>query len=220
MSKPNALLHVAVIPDGTRRWAQDHGKSLGEAYEQVAKVLVCLSNVAYRHGVRSLSIYTLSNNNLHRSAEDLEVTFASHIRIFREVLPDLVARWNAHVFHTGDVSCLPKEYVTAINDVCRNSYKTEGKKEIYICAGYSAEWELRNGSEAAHQAMSEVARPVPYDIDMLIRTGGEVRLSGFLPLQLQYAELFFLKKLFPDITEDDIEGAIGGYYSRERRFGR
>ena len=74
--------------------------------------------------------------------------------------------------------------------------------------------------EAAHQAVSEVARPVPYDIDMLIRTGGELRLSDFLPLQLQYAELFFLKKLFPDITGDGIEGAIGEYYSRERRFGR
>ena len=210
----NSLQHVALIPDGIRRWARSKGVSLDRAYNQVSTALSNISDAVYTHGAKSLSVYVLSKSNLQRNSAELDLTFASHIRIFREVLPYLVDKWQVRVFHTGDATCVPPEYMSALQEVCVDSCKRRNNREIYICAGYSVDWELNNGHGLAF------TRHVPHQIDMLIRTGGEQRLSGFLPLQLQYAEFFFLQKFFPDVNGNDIDTAIQEFYKRDRRFGR
>lgn len=212
------MRHIALIPDGIRRWSRLHNVGLDHAYCAVSRVLVDISDTIFAHEADSLSVYVLSKQNLTRSSNDLALTFSSHIRIFETVLPRLAAKWNARIIHVGDRGLLPGNYLRALDGVCDFSNPFCGRKEIYICAGYSVDWEIAtfwNGNTDHEKGCQ-----VPHAIDLLIRTGGEVRLSGFLPIQLQYAELCFMQKLFPDTTSADVEDAMAQYYTRNRRFGR
>jgi undecaprenyl pyrophosphate synthase len=213
------LRNVALIPDGNRRWARRENVSLDQAYDAVAQTLRRISAAIFQHNVESLSVYILSKDNLDRDPTELIYTFRSHIRILRNVLPELAIQWQAHVFHIGDDSILPTDYKDALNDVRLFSEQTSGLRRIYLYAGYSVGWELSYILELQSQKVG-IHQNVPGDIDLLIRSGGEKRLSGFCPIQVQYAEFFFLEKLFPDIETEDIEQVIQEYYSRNRRFGK
>jgi undecaprenyl pyrophosphate synthase len=208
---------VALIPDGTRRWARKNGVPLADAYEAVSSALARTGTALFRHNLSSVSIYALSAANLRRKPDELFMTFASHTKVINGVLVELARDWRAQILHVGDGALLPAEYNEALEQACRKTVQYSGKRTLYICAGYSVEWELAFRSNTAHSNGWQAT--VPASLDMLIRTGGELRLSGFLPLQLQYAELFFLPKLFPDTGSEDIEQAIRDYHRRERRFG-
>jgi undecaprenyl pyrophosphate synthase len=209
--------HFALIPDGVRRWSVRHSVSLEIAYEAVVGALTQLSDTVFAHEIGTLSVYVLSKHNLLRTSDELAATIRSHIRIFQGVLPLLAKKWEATIYHIGDVNSLPGEYGLALRNACEESHSPSSKRKIYIYAGYGAEWELdarlRGDANGFHCSL-------PDDVDLLLRTGGELRLSGFLPIQLRYAELFFLEKLFPDTQSVDVERVIQAYGERERRFGR
>jgi len=213
------LRHFALIPDGIRRWAVQNSVSVEAAYDAVAAALIRISDTVFAHDIVHFSVYVLSKNNLRRQADELDATLRSHIRIFRDVLPLLAHRWNARVRHVGDPTILPADYADALQQVCETKLMKPPSRIIYICAGYSLDWELSERL-CASEKRDKSDCVLPADVDLLLRTGGEMRLSGFLPLQLQYAELFFVDKLFPDLESEDVESVIRAYGRRERRFGR
>ena len=213
--------HVALIPDGIRRWAWSHHVGLDGAYQRVTEVIEEIGTTLFGWGVETLSVYVLSRENLWRDPEDLRSTFEAHIRMFREVIPALANRWAARVTHVGDSTLLPPCYVDALVMAGRMTEDGHKPRRLYLCAGYSAEWEIAT-ARSRWSNPDEMIKylPIPHPIDMLIRTGGEIRTSGFLPLQLRYAEMFFLPNLFPDTSRIDIEHALQQFGRRQRRFGR
>lgn len=210
----NKLRSVAIIPDGNRRWAIRQGASVEAAYDAVARTIDQVSTAFLHYDVEELSIFALSKNNLKRDASELRLTFRSHIRLINEVLPSLVEMWDAHLFHVGDLSMLPDDYANALTSVVEHSGKLKGARRFYLYAGYDREWE-----ESQKDLNGHALGTAPRNIDLLLRTGGEYRLSGFTPRALEYAELFFIDTLFPDLDSSRIDEIVRDFYFRHRRFG-
>jgi undecaprenyl diphosphate synthase len=207
------LAHVGLIPDGLRRWAKDNDATLLEAYlrgaQKVTEILLALQ----RNGVRTVSVYNLSRANLARNCDELDAVYAASTHFFTALIPTYFDRAACSVRLHGDRKLLPHNYVTAAQDLeatmCGSDFR------INILAAYDAYDELRTAHQRAQCEGCDItaALDIP-NIDMVIRTTPEPLLSGFLPLQTQYAQLMFLPTPLNELNEQDIDGLIAAY----RRF--
>jgi undecaprenyl diphosphate synthase len=214
---------VGIIPDGNRRWAKKNNLALDVAYwitmQKIAESVDCLFDL----GMLSVSIFLLSKDNLGRPNNDLLAVIGAEERFFRELLPDLKRKHNASVFHAGKQSLLPVNYNALLQRICDHQcdhLKTE--RSIFLCAAYDPIDELLDNYHLIATNPENVVSAlwVPHMIDIIIRTGGDCRFSGFLPLQCKYAEFFFEDYLFPEITRQRIEDILIRFIKRERRLGR
>lgn len=180
-------------------------------------------DVLIKSGALSVSVYLLSKDNIKRKRDDLEAVLQAEQRFFKEILPILREKHNLKVFHAGDQRLLPRVYVEILQEICEvdDSCRTE-LPSLFLCAGYDPKDEilhyLSNGIAYSEEVVNKLW--VPHYIDLVIRTGGDQRISGFLPLQCNYAELFFEPYFFPDINRERIEAIVNLYHSRQRRFGK
>lgn len=221
--------HVAIIMDGNRRWAKERklpayaGHRAGyEAFRRVS--LWCLDQ-----GVKVLTIFAFSTENWSRPKP--EVGYLLKLLKFalrREV--DFFDKRNVRLNVLGRISDFPKEMQRLINDALE---KTKGntKAVLNVALNYGGRAEIVDAAKkmiARHIPASRITErlfgkflysPQLPDPDLIIRTSGELRLSGFLLWESAYAELFFSKKYWPDFTPADLEKAIGEYQGRQRRFG-
>ncbi|MET7728613.1 polyprenyl diphosphate synthase [Streptomyces mirabilis] len=225
--------HVAVIMDGNRRWAGAHGLPADQGHRAGERAVMRLVIAALRLGIRHLSIYTFSTENWNRSQEELAALF--------DAMADFVARGIEWLHGLGvqvrwcgrrdriDPSLASSiallESVTSNNDVLT----------LTVCLDYGGREELAAAARAlAAEAVADTLRPedigpadlarhlyVPElpDVDLLIRTSGEQRISNFLPWHLAYAELLFDPTLWPDFDLARLREAVTAYAGRERRFG-
>ncbi len=223
----NIPRHVGIIMDGNRRWATKRLLPAPAGHSAGLKRMVALAERAKELGVRYLTVYALSTENLMRPKDELEKMYELIRKHFCECVEKLVSK-GARVKIIGDLSLLPDDVRVIIET---NAAKSPDKADFtFIMAlGYGARNEIvraaniaaESGVRVDEQAFSRLLYTdgVP-DPDFIIRTGGELRLSNFLLWQAAYAELYFTDALFPDFTDDKFERAIGDYSARTRRFGK
>ena len=196
---------VGIIPDGNRRYAKKHGIGLEEAYEKAIKVMEKTIKFFYtRANVKYFIIYGLSSDNFRkRKEEELYPYLRTVLRFYRE-------HKDYNVKFIGNIKELPEWFKRYINT---GRYRLRFP-EIYVLFNYSSKEDIKGCKEKRRLLLEQVP-----DVDILIRTS-ERRISGFVPYKLDYAEFFFIDKLWPEITERDLMEVVVDFLSRERRFGK
>ncbi len=219
--------HVGIIMDGNRRWAKRRLMPPASGHSAGLNRMVALAEKAKAVGVKYLTVYALSTENLSRPKDELDKMFALIRKQYSSCL-DKLLKVGARVKVIGDLSLLPADVQKLIEDGLKKS--PESADFTFIMAlGYGARSELVRAANLAVEAGKSVTEEelssllytasLP-DPDLIIRTGGEKRLSNFLLWQAAYAELYFSDVLFPDFTDEEFDGAIADYSSRDRRFGK
>lgn len=203
-------MHVGLIPDGMRRWAKTNGTTLAEAYlrgaEKVADILVRLQ----QNGVRTVSVYNLSRANLARSDAELTPIYDASVQFFTTFLPARFDPSTCSVRVHGDRSLLPEPYLAAANDI-EEAMHGDGFR-INMLAAYDAGDELRAAHARAQHDGTDITTAFDIgDVDLIIRTTPEQLLSGFLPMQSQYAMLVFLSTALNDLDDRSIDELIANY---------
>ncbi|OAN38115.1 undecaprenyl diphosphate synthase family protein [Mycolicibacterium iranicum] len=211
--------HVGLIPDGLRRWADANGTTLTESYLRGARKVVELLLALKRNDVQTVSVYNLSRANLARPSAELGAVYAASIEFFTELIPAHFDLGDCTVRLHGDRSLLPAEYVAAAQAL--EAATTDGGFRINILAAYDAVDELRAAHARAQREGCDIAAAfdIP-EVDLVIRTTSEPLLSGFLPLQSQYAELVFLTTPLNDLTAERIDDLIAEHRQFPQLRGR
>lgn len=213
--------HIGLIPDGNRRWAQANGLSYAEAYRRgMEKIVECLETwLAW--GISTLSVYLLSRDNLARDAAELQPILAAEEWGLAELLPRLKAGFGARFVHAGRADLLPPSLLWALTGLCTDGGGDATGPTVNLCLGYDAADEIEQALRRAPQpAAFRDYLWVPGRVDLVLRTGSQQRLSGFLPLQSQYAEFIFEPYNFPDITPARLQAALDTFARRQRTYGR
>ena len=220
---------IGVIVDGNRRWAKENGLPLLKGHEAGYKKLRELVRWAYDAGVKYVIAYVFSSENWNRASEEVSYLMRLAERVCWRDLPELKEE-NVRIRVIGDrarvsqkmqilIEHAEKEtaFSTGLTLVLAFSYG--GRDEILqavnrIVAEERAAVSITHDEFARYLWTTDIPDP-----ELIIRTSGEKRLSGFLPWQAVYSELFFLDKLWPDLTEEDLLQVFEEYGKRERRFG-
>ena len=223
----NIPRHVAVIMDGNGRWAKKRLMPRTFGHNAGMNAMIAMARKAKRMGVRYLTVYALSTENLSRPQEELDGLYNLFRKYFTKNVKDLYAE-GAAVRVIGDITALPEDVQDLIVKWIANS-PADAQFFVILALNYGARAEI---TRAVNAAISRGERVEEGDVsalldtkdfpdpDLIIRTGGELRLSNFLLWQAAYAELYFTDVLFPDFDEKQFEKAIKDYSSRNRRFGK
>jgi len=224
-------MHVAVIMDGNGRWAKQRGLSRLAGHREGAKAVRRVVRAAPALGIRTLTLYAFSADNWHRPSTEVQ----GLMRLFEAYLRREVARCRENGVRLnviGRRDRLPERVVAAI--VAAERATTGGSTlHLRIAVDYSAREALvgatrllpAGGASSAQELARALGRaihsdPLAPDVDLLVRTSGEQRLSDFLLWECAYAELVFAQVLWPDFGRAELEAALTEYRTRERRFGR
>lgn len=226
--------HIAVIMDGNGRWARRQGHQRTDGHvagvETVRRVIECSARI----GVRYLTLYAFSTENWNRPREEVDMLWNLIISVLEKETPGLIKN-NVRLLTIGDTDRLPESSRRTLEECIARTSHCTGLQTI-IALSYSSRWEItraarllaeeaRNGSldpDRIDEKMfaSRLTTAAIPDPDLLIRTGGEVRVSNFLLWQIAYSELYFTDVYWPDFSEADLLAAIADYQSRERRYGK
>jgi undecaprenyl diphosphate synthase len=227
------LRHLAIIPDGNRRWARRCGLPPDQGHVRgFLEVTPALLGALWDRGIYATTLWLFSTENWRRPGAEVRSLMEIFIRLLEGLLPTALAR-SVRLQHMGRKDRLPG----ALRDVVETAQHSTrdldghvlnialdygGRDEILRLACRLAEkaWRPEEvDDERLERLLWDGDRPLP-DPDLVIRTSGELRLSGFMPLQSGYSELYFSPKLYPDLTVADLEQAIAVYHARCRRFGQ
>jgi len=220
--------HIAVIMDGNGRWAKTRGMPRSYGHQKGAEVMEGLCNYAFERGIKCVSFYAFSTENWSRPEDEVKKLMALMKKMLKKFLPKFVKR-GIRLVVSGDLTSdkISDESKALIADAVE---KTKDLKEgtINICFNYGSKSEIvhaanaaiKSGQPVTEQTISENlwTKGLP-DVDLLIRPGGELRLSNFLLWQSAYAELYFIDCLWPDFTNEELDKALKWYEGRNRRFG-
>lgn len=221
-------LHVGVIMDGNGRWAKKRLLPRKLGHKSGMERMIGLSEHAKKSGVKYLTVYVMSTENLVRRPEDeIEGLFGLIRKYFTAQAEKLYARGSG-IKIIGDISALPEDVVKILTDA-ENASPANPVFTLVFAINYGGRREIISAVNRAVERGEKVSEEnfarllytaeIP-DPDLIIRTGGESRLSNFLTYQSAYAELYFTDVLFPDFSDAEFDRAIAAYAARDRRFGR
>ena len=220
------LRHLGVIADGNRRWAREQGLPSIEGHKQGLSAIEKLVNGAAEAGVEFITFYVFSTENWGRSeAEVSYIMKLAESRILKYA--EKMKQKNGRLVVLGSKKRISPKLVSIIGKAEKLTEDCDGIT-VGFCFNYGGELEI---AEAATIAAAEgeitpetirkhLYHPEIPDIDMVVRTSGEERISGFMLWRSSYAEFMFIKKYFPEMDESDVENIIGEYDKRNRRFGK
>jgi undecaprenyl diphosphate synthase len=197
-------LHVAIIMDGNGRWATRRGLPRSAGHSAGAEAVRRVVEAAPDRGVAALTLYAFSADNWRRPAREVGLLMALFARHLSDETPRLVAN-NVRLSIIGRRDRLPRDLTDAITAAEAATSRGTGL-QLRIAVDYSARHAIETG------------QLIP-DVDLLIRTGGDQRLSDFLLWESAYAELYFTNAMWPDFGAADLEIAVREFHGRERRFG-
>lgn len=223
--------HVALIMDGNRRWAKQRGLPTVKGHDAGAHVIEPLIEYAATKGIKHLTFWAFSSENWKRGK--VEVGFI--MQVFRAFLNspivERIKQKGVKIRILGDYEAFPKDIVSAVQQIVSDTEKNDAIV-VNFALNYGGRVEilravkglLRDGIEES-DVTDEVFEKYLYtagqpDPDFIIRTGGEQRLSGYLPWQSVYSELLFIETLWPDFTPAAFDKALAEYADRNRRFGK
>ena len=231
---PKLPRHVAIVMDGNGRWAQQRGLPRSAGHSAGTEALREIIRAASHWGIEALSIYAFSTENWSRPTAEVEALMDLILTYFLSEIDEL-DRENVRILILGDVDGLPERQRDAVKSAME---RTAGNTGLALCIAlnYGGRRELTEAARRLmHAALSGSLAPddltperfadclytrdLP-DVDLFIRTSGEMRTSNFLPWQLAYAEMVFNPVLWPDYTRDVFLGDLWIYAKRDRRFGK
>ena len=224
MSHPKTPAHVAIIMDGNGRWAKRRLLPRAEGHRQGVEALNRVVEAAARLGIERLTVFAFSSENWARPAPEV----AMLMKLFAQALHrwcEPLAKAGVRLRVIGDKTAFSDSVKEAI-EASERATVNGANMELVIAANYGGRWDVCQATQQVIDAGLDVTpenlskyMTVP-DVDLLIRTGGECRISNFLLWQSAYAEIYFTDRLWPDFAAGDLEDALAWYVRRERRFGR
>lgn len=219
--------HVAIILDGNGRWAKEKGLTRSQGHEAGFENLKSLAEYVFSKGVKVLSVYAFSTENFKRSKFEVDFLMNIFQSKFKEYADDLQEKNIKVVFSGKRAAPLPEGVIKTINEV-EELTKNNSGGIFNICVNYGGRAEIVDAVnkiiEAGETEVTEdifgayLYNDLP-EVDLMIRTSGEVRISNFLLWQISYAELYFPKCYFPDFNAEQFDLALLEYTKRDRRFG-
>ncbi len=226
--------HVAVIMDGNGRWARQRMRDRSEGHAEGVHSVTRITRLASDLGVKYLTLYAFSTENWNRPQREVELLMHLIGWTIRRETPELRAN-NVHILLLGEIDRLPAEVAASLQEGVDATKDCDGLN-LCLCLSYSSRWEItravRNLAGLAAEGKldpdsidenlisdSLATKGMP-DPDLLIRTGGELRISNFLLWQIAYSELYFTPTLWPDFNEDEFVAALEDFQHRQRRFGK
>ncbi|MGZ8253973.1 MAG: polyprenyl diphosphate synthase [Burkholderiaceae bacterium] len=231
LTAPRVPRHVAIIMDGNGRWAQAQGKPRVFGHTRGVDAVRSTLQACGERGVEYLTLFAFSSENWRRPPDEVSTLMKLFVSALRREVAKLI-ELGVRMRVVGDLSAFDAELRRLIVE---SEQKTEQNTRLHltICANYGGRWDI---AQAASRAVAErnVAGPILIteddiarqlalsyapDPDLLIRTGGERRISNFLLWQLAYAELHFSDVLWPDFDAAELDRALAWYATRQRRFG-
>ncbi len=220
--------HVAIIPDGNRRWARARGMEETKGHDRSGENAMALFEEAKKLGIRYLTIWIFSTENWNRSRKEKEKLFDLFVRSFNKFEKEAVKN-KIRFRHLGRKDRLPKRVIEAINKL-EEATKDFREYNVQICMDYGGRDEIvrvvnKLLKAGVHEIKEDdIARHLDSagipDPDLIIRTSGEKRMSGFMPYQAGYSELYFTDVHFPDFGAEDLKKAVEDFGKRKRRFGK
>jgi len=216
--------HIAVIIDGNRRWARKHNLKEWQGHQKGAERLEDFLNWCVEVGIKEMSAYVLSTENLNRSKEELDHLFKLFKEMFRklEEKENFSDRYKVRIRFIGDLKKLPKDLLEIIKKVENKTQKYD-ERILNILIAYGSKFEIAQAAKRCKKINEkELERNllVPESVDLVIRTGGYNRLSNLMLWQCAYAELYFTKTLWPDFSKREFLKALKWFSSVQRNFGR
>lgn len=224
--------HIAIIMDGNGRWAKLRGEERSRGHIEGVETVRRIVTESVKLGIKYLTLYTFSTENWNRP--EAEVTALMGL-LFDNLEEEIFMKNNVGFRVVGDMSRMPAPVLERIRRLENITAKND-QMTLVLALSYSSKWEL---TTAVRNIANEVAAGIlkPEDIteetiaaqlttnfmpdpDLLIRTGGEVRLSNYLLWQCAYSELYFCDTLWPDFDEEELAKAICNFQSKERRYGK
>ncbi len=208
--------HVALIMDGNGRWAKARGLPRTQGHEAGERALFDVVEGALEAGIRYLSVYAFSTENWSRPADEVEFLLNFNRTLLRRRRTELHER-GVRIRRIGQREGVPRDVLEEF-DAAEELTVNNGRMDLLVCFNYGGRAELEDAAKAGSIPANLYAPDAP-DVDLLIRTSGEQRLSNFLLWQSAYAELYFTETLWPDFDRHALFEALGDYARRARRFG-
>ena len=220
--------HIAIIMDGNGRWAKAKGLPRAAGHIQGVETVRAITEECVRLGVKYLTLYTFSNENWNRPAEEVRALMEL---LLKNLEDEIFMKNNVRFRVIGDTKRLPQDVQEKMNMMIEHTSKNDAMT-LVLAISYSARWEIAN---AMQDIAAEGIRPQDIteelvgrymqtnfmpDPDLLIRTGGELRISNYLLWQIAYSELYFCDTFWPDFNTEELQRAIADYQNRERRYGK
>lgn len=224
--------HVAIIMDGNGRWAAERGKERSFGHQAGVETVRRITSECVRLGVKYLTLYTFSTENWNRPEDEVSALMGL---VLSSLEDEIFMKNNVRFRVIGDIKRLPESVRTKLRETEEHTAPNSAMTMV-VALSYSARWEMTHAlqnivadvqagrvhaddvdEELIGQHLETSFMPDP---DLLIRTGGELRVSNFLLWQIAYSELYFCDTYWPDFNEADLHQAIMDFQSRQRRFGK
>lgn len=224
--------HIAIIMDGNGRWASERGKERSFGHQAGVDTVRRITSECTRMGVRYLTLYTFSTENWSRPADEISALMGL---VLSSLEDEIFMKNNVRFQVVGDIQRLPEEVQQKLQETMEHTAGNTAMTMV-VALSYSSRWEITQAAKAiaadvkagklnvedvTEELVNQhlVTNFMP-DPELLIRTGGELRISNYLLWQIAYAELYFCDTYWPDFNEEDLHKAIASYQARQRRFGK
>ena len=224
--------HIAIIMDGNGRWATEKGKDRSYGHQAGVETVRRITSECTRLGVKYLTLYTFSTENWNRPQDEISALMGL---VLSSLEDEIFMKNNVRFRVIGDLKRLPEVVQQKLKETEEHT-KNNDAMTMVVALSYSARWEITQATKAiaekvangqlSNDAITEdvltahMATSFMPDPELLIRTGGEERISNYLLWQIAYSELYFCGTYWPDFTEEDLRCAIEDYQTRQRRFGK
>lgn len=224
--------HIAIIMDGNGRWAAERGKDRSFGHSAGVDAVRTITSECTRLGVKYLTLYTFSTENWNRPADEVAALMGL---VLSSLEDEIFIKNNVRFRVIGDLDRLPEAVQTKLQETMDHTAKNDAMTMV-VALSYSSKWEIVNAVKTIAQDVKEGRIDVENineetisnslttnfmpDPELLIRTGGELRISNYLLWQIAYSELYFCDTYWPDFDEEALHKAIAAYQGRQRRFGK
>ena len=228
----NIPQHIAIIMDGNGRWATERGKDRSFGHQAGVETVRRITSECTRLGVKYLTLYTFSTENWNRPADEVAALMGL---VLTSLEDEIFMKKNVRFRVIGDIKRLPEPVQQKLQETMEHTAGNTAMTMV-VALSYSARWEITEAAKAlAIEAKNGTLDPEAIteeeiskclstnfmpDPDLMIRTGGELRISNYLLWQIAYSELYFCDTYWPDFKEEDLQKAILSYQKRQRRYGK
>ena len=224
--------HIAIIMDGNGRWAKERGKERSFGHQAGVDTVRRITSECVRLGVKFLTLYTFSTENWSRPETEIAALMGL---VLSSLEAEIFMKNNVRFQVVGDIERLPQSVQDKLRETMEHTARNTAMTMV-VALSYSSRWELTRAAqsiardvkqgtlqpediteELMNQRLETAFMPDP---ELLIRTGGELRISNYMLWQIAYSELYFCDTYWPDFNEVDLHQAIASYQARQRRFGK
>ena len=223
------LKNIAIIMDGNGRWAKKNNLQIKEGHARGVSALKEIVKESVNQNIESLTVYAFSTENWKRPKSEVKAINNLIVNSINNELDELIEQ-NVKVRFFGDYSNFGKKTYEKIKFAEEKSFSNKPKLRLNVALGYGGKMDIINiarevsrlkikASDINDYTISKLSQVPEASIDLLIRTGGDTRISNFLLYQIAYSEIHFVKKLWPDYSKQDFKRNIKKYFNSERRFG-